>query len=127
MKIPKLQTLRLTGPQSPEDAEKILQWLAPLIDQVQVLTQALQKRLSVAENLNIDLQTVPFRHNEELEVSTNVRVGIRGVVVIDSEVRTQPTPDVTIRRISNSRVGLTMTWSSDPVGYKEVSFLVIGA
>ena len=105
MKVPKLPTLKLTGPAAPTEAKQIADWLAPQIRQIQILTQALQGFGSIAENLNLDAQAVAFRHNHELEVSTNVKVGIVGVFVVDSEVRTQPIPQVTIRRISNSRVG----------------------
>ncbi len=126
MKVQKLPTLKLTGPAAPEDAKRIADWLAPQIRQIQTLTQALQGFGSLVENLNLEAQTVPFRHNQELEVSTNVKVGIVGVFVVDSEVRTQPIPQITIRRITNSRVGLRMTWDTDPVGFKEVTFIVIG-
>jgi len=126
MKIPKLQTLKLTGPAAPTDAALIAAWLAPLIRQIQVLTQSAQKFGSLGNNLNIDSQTVPFRQNLEVTVSTNVKVGIGGVFVIDSEVRTQPIPQVTIRRITNRSVGLRMTWDTDPGGLQDVTFLVVG-
>ena len=126
MKIPKLQTLKLTGPAAPTEAKQISDWLAPQIRQIQILTQALQKFGSLGENLNIDPQTVPFRQNAELEVSTNVKVRIAGVFVIDSEVRNQPIPHVTIRRITNSLIGLRMTWDTDPGGFQDVTFLVVG-
>lgn len=126
MKIPKLPTLKLTGPAAPTEAQKIADWLAPQIRQLQVLTQALQKFGSLAENLNNEVRTVPFLHNREVEVSIRVKVGIAGVLVIDSEVRTQPVPQVTIRRISNSRAGLRMTWDTDPGTFKKVTFLVVG-
>ena len=126
MKIAKLPILKLTGPAAPDDAEKLADWLWPQIKQLQVITQALQKFASLGENLNTDLQTIPFRQNEELEVSTDVKVGIAGVFVVDSEVRTQPIPQVTIRRITNSRVGLRMTWDTNPVGFNAVTFFVVG-
>lgn len=127
MKIAKFPTLKLTGPTAPDDAERIAAWLEPQIRQLQVLTQALQKFGSLGGNLNMDLQTVPFKQNVELEVSTTVKVEIAGVFVVDSDVRTQPIPQVTIQRISNSRVGLRMTWDTDPVGFHNVSFFVVGA
>lgn len=126
MKIPKLQTLKLTGPAAPTEAKQIADWLAPQIRQLQILTQALQKFGSIGENLNVDAQTVPFKQNTELEVSTNVKVRIAGVFVIDSEVRAQPIPQVTIRRITNSLIGLRMTWDTDPGGFQDVTFLVVG-
>ena len=126
MKIAKVPTLKLTGPAAPENAEALAGWLAPQILQLQVLTQVLQKFGSLGENLNMDLQTVPFRQNEELEVSVNVKIGVAGVFVVDSAVRTQPIPAVTIRRITNSRVGLRMTWDTDPGGFQDVTFFVVG-
>lgn len=127
MKIPKFPTLKLGGPSAPTDAKKIADWLDPHIRQLQVLTQSAQKFGSLQENLNVELQTVPFRQNEELEISSNVKVGIAGVYVIDSEVRTQPIPQVRIRRITNSLVGLRMTWDTNPSGFKDVTFLVVGS
>ena len=126
MKIPNLPTLRLSGPAAPEDAAKIADWLAPVIEQVQILTQALQKYASLPDNLNIELQKVPFKQSTEIVVSTKVKSGIAGVIVIDSEDRSQPFPDPTFRRVSNTKLGLTMTWATDPGAFKEVSFLVVG-
>lgn len=126
MNIPTLQTFRFTGQDAPEEARQMLDWLGPLVEQVQILTQALQKYGSIQGNLNSEVQTVPFSQSSEIVVSTQVKSGIAGVIVIDSEVRDQPLPDLTIRRVSNSKVGLKMTWSSDPGGFKKVSFLVVG-
>lgn len=127
MKVGKLPTLKLTGPQAPEDAKRIADWLEPQLRQVQILSQALQKFGSLGENFNNDLrQRIPFRQNEELEVSVNVRVGIAGVFVVDSEVTTQPLPTFAVRRITNTRIGLRPTWDTNPGGFKWITFYVLG-
>ena len=127
MKVAKLPTLKLTGPSAPQDAEAIAKWLEPHIKQIQVLSQAMQKFASLGENLNVDLrERIPFKQNEELEVAVNVKVGIVGVSVVDCEVRSQPLPEFTVRRISNSLVGLRPTWDTDPGGFKWITFYVMG-
>lgn len=128
MKISKLPALPLSGSGAPENSEELASWLGALVGQVRALTQGAQKFFSIGENTNTDLQEdLPFRHNEEQVVTVDVKVRIVGVVVVDSEVRTQPLPRVTLRRLDNSQVGLRMTWDTDPGGFKGVSFMVLGA
>lgn len=127
MKVPKLPTLKLTGPQAPEDAAKIADWLKPQIKQIQTLTQGAQKFFSLGGNLNVDLRIeIPFKQNDELEISVNVKVSIVGVFVVDSEVRDQPLPQFHVRRIDNQLIGLKPTWDTDPGGFKTITFYVLG-
>ena len=127
MKVKKLPTLKLTGPQAPEDAVRIANWLRPQIEQIQVLTQGAQKFFSLGDNLNVDLRKdIPFKQNEEQEVAVNVKVGIVGVFAVDSEVRSQPLPQFHVRRITNTRIGLRPTWDTNPVGFKKITFFVLG-
>ena len=127
MKIDKLPALSLSGPSTPKEANELSAWLGALVKQVQKLTQGAQKFFSIGENLNTDLkEDLPFRQNEEQTISVDVKVRIVGVLVVDSEVRTQPFPRPTLRRMTNHEIGLKMTWDTDPGGYKGVSFLVIG-
>lgn len=127
MKIPKVQTLSEHARNAPPDAKALKAWLGPYLTQVQALTQALQKFASIGENLNTDLRKeIPFRQGEEEVLMVKVKVGVAGVLVVDSEVRDQPLPRITFRRITNSRIGVRPSWDTDPGGYKWISLLVLG-